>query len=114
MDLKSDTFKIGPAGTNDKEAVAEVADKLGIRNYIEGDYIIVGPMSGQDRVTIYDKATSLELGCADYVPQEEPEAQVDLTSVLARLDSQDKVLAEISGSLSLILDKLVAAGKALG
>lgn len=74
MDLKSDTFKIGPAGTNDKNAVAEVADKLGIKNFVEGDYIIVGPMSGQDRITIYDAAKSKSLGCVDYEP---PDTGVD-------------------------------------
>lgn len=70
MDLKSDTFKIGPGGTNDKNAVAEVADNLGIKNFVEGDYIIVGPMSGKDRETVYAKAKSLSLGCIDYVPPE--------------------------------------------
>ncbi len=114
MDLKSDTFKIGPAGTNDKNAVAEAADKLGISNHVEGDYLIVGPMSGKDRVTIYDKAKSLSLGCVDYIAPEDPEAQVDLAPVLERMDTQDKVLAEISENVSLILDKLAAAGKALG
>lgn len=112
--LKSDTFKVGPAGTTDRAAVKEVADRLKINNFEEGDYIIVGPMSGDDRVEIYEKAQSLSLGCVDYIAPEEPVAQVDLTSVLARLDSQDKVLEEISSGLSLILDKLVAAGKALG
>lgn len=113
MDLKSDTFKIGPAGTNDKNAVAKVADNLGIKNYVEGDYLIVGPMSGEDRVEIYEKAQSLSLGCVDYIAPEDPEAQVDLAPVLERMDTQDKALAEISSGITMILDKLSAAGKAL-
>lgn len=72
MNLKSDTFIIGPGGTNDKNAVAEVADSLGIKNFVDGDYIIVGPMSGKDRETVYTKAESLFLGCVDYVKPEEP------------------------------------------
>ena len=112
--LKSDTFKVGPAGTTDRAAVKEVADRLQINSFTEGDYLVVGPMSGDDRVEIYEKAQSLSLGCVDYVAPEDPAAQVDLAPVLARMDSQDKVLEEISSGLSLILDKLVAAGKALG
>lgn len=111
--LKSDTFKVGPAGTTDRAAVKEVADRLKINNFEEGDYIIIGPMSGHDREEIYEKAQSLSLGCVDYAPQEEPEAKVDLAPVLERMDTQDKVLADISSGITVILDKLSAAGKAM-
>ena len=111
--LKSDTFKVGPAGTTDRAAVKEVADRLKIDSFAEGDYLIVGPMSGDDRVEIYEKAQSLSLGCVDYIPQEEPVASVDLAPVLERMDTQDKVLAEISSGITMILEKLSAAGKAM-
>lgn len=111
--LKSDTFKVGPAGTNDRAAVKEVADRLKIDSFAEGDYLVVGPMSGDDRVEIYEKAQSLSLGCVDYIAPEGSEAQVDLAPVLDRMDNQDKVLAEIAGGITMILAKLSAVGKAL-
>lgn len=114
MVLKSDTFKIGPAGTNDKNAVAEVADRLGIANYVNGDYIIVGPMTGDDRIEIYEKAKTLSLGCVDYIAQEDPAAQVNLAHVLEALDQVLANQKNMAATMEQLLGRLSAAGKALG
>ena len=113
MELKNDTFKIGPAGTNDKNAVAEVADRLGIANYVNGDYIIVGPMTGDDRIEIYEKAKTLSLGCVDYIAQEDPAAQVDLAPVLEALDQVLANQKNMAATMEQLLGRLSAAGKAM-
>lgn len=120
MTYTSDTLKIGPVSGGDRSTLKDLADGLGLGYEDQGDYLIVGPMSAGDRSTVAAKAQALALGCVDYFEPEKPQnqpqdtVQVDLTQVLDRLDSQDKVLAEISENVSLILDKLAAAGKALG
>ncbi len=110
MTYTSDTLKIGPVSTGDRTTMKALASQLGAAAQDQGDYLLIGPMEEEARDKVAEKAAALSLGCADYTAP----AQTDLTSVLARLDSQDKVLEEISSGLSLILDKLVAAGKALG
>lgn len=119
MNFTSDTLKIGPVSGGDRNTLKELAAGLALGYEDQGDYLIVGPMSAGDRSTMAAKAQSLAVGCQDCfepeVPQDQPQetAQVDLTQVLDRLESQDKVLAEISGGITLILDKLAAAGKVL-
>ena len=60
----------------DRNAMANLADSLGISHFDEGDYIIVGPASEGDRKQIVAKAQGLGLGVENYLPPEpeEPEA----------------------------------------
>lgn len=103
VELKSDTFKVGPAGTNDRAAVKEVADRLKINNFEEWDYIIVGPMSGEDRVEIYEKAQSLSLGCEDYMPPdpvpEQPETTGADFTVSGLTDKQEEFIRAVVTAL---------------
>ena len=131
----SDTLKIGPVSTGDRAAIRALAEGLAVEAADDGDYIIVGPMSNGDRATVAGKALALGLGCEDYAapePEEEPveggedappaetpeggqeKPAADLTEVLAALDELKIGQHATDAKVQAVLDKLTAAGKALG
>lgn len=121
----SDTLKIGPVSTGDRAAIRALAEGLSVPAQDEGDYLIVGPMSAGDRATVAGKALALGLGCEDYAAPAEPEKPqepedkpqepaVDLTEVLAALDELKIGQHATDAKVQAVLDKLAAAGKALG
>lgn len=116
--MYSDTLKIGPVSGGDRNAMANLADSLGISHFDEGDYIIVGPASEGDRKQIVAKAQGLGLGVENYLPPEpeEPEApqsELDLTEVLEAVAALDKVLDGMDGKLDRVLEKLELVQQAL-
>lgn len=120
MNFTSDTLKIGPVSEGDRNTLKELAAGLGLGGEDLGDYLLIGPMSEGDRTTVAAKAEALALECADYTPSQQPQeetpgpAQTDLALVLEKLEGQEKTLEELSLGMTLLLDKLSAAGKALG
>ena len=123
--LTSDTLKIGPVSTGDRNTIRTLAESLEVTAVDDGDYIIVGPMATDVRATVAGKALSLGLGCEDYIsdPEEpqEPEAPaVDLSEVVALLKEIKAGQQEIKNGQQTtdkkvqdMLDKLTAAGAAL-
>ena len=120
----SDTLKIGPVSTGDRNTIRTLAESLAVAAADDGDYIIVGPMSAGDRATVSNKALSLGLGCEDYAAPAEPEKPqepedkpqepaVDLTEVLATLGRIENAQTEQGKQMATLLDKLAAAGAAL-
>ena len=114
----SDTLKIGPVSTGDRAAIRTLAEGLAVAAADDGDYIIVGPMSAGDRVTVAGKAMSLGLGCEDYTAPEEPEDKpqepaVDMTEVLAALGRIEAAQEAQGQLLTVMMNKLAAAGAAL-
>lgn len=121
----SDTLKIGPVSTGDRNTIRTLAESLEVTAVDDGDYIIVGPMSAGDRTNVAGKALALGLGCEDYIsdPEEpqEPEAPaVDLSEVVALLKEIKAGQQEIKNGQQTtdkkvqdMLDKLTAAGAAM-
>lgn len=66
MAFYSDTLKIGPVSSGDRQTMENLADTLGVSKQASGDYIIVGPTNEDNVQTIAAKALSLALGCVDY------------------------------------------------
>lgn len=120
MNFTSDTLKIGPVSEGDRNTLKELAAQLALSCQDLGDDLIVGPMSAGDRTTVAAKVAALALECADYTPSQKPQeetpgpARTDLSLVLEKLEGQEKTLEELSLGMTLLLDKLAAAGKALG
>lgn len=104
----SDTLKIGPVSTGDRNTIRTLAESLVVAAVDDGDYIIVGPMSAGDRANVAGKALALGLGCEDYTapaepekpqgpedkPQEPAEPSADLAEVLEALANADAKLVE--------------------
>lgn len=103
MSFSSDTLKIGPVSSGDRQTMADLADKLGLNHTDSGDYIIIGPASTGDRQTVAAKALALVLGCEDYVPPdpvpEQPEtAGADFT-VSGLTDKQEEFIRAVVTAL---------------
>lgn len=71
MDLRADTYKIGPVSTGDRAAMENIANTLGLGSFAKGDYIIIGPASEGDRKQVVALATALGLTVEPYVKEED-------------------------------------------
>lgn len=109
MTYTSDTLKIGPVSTGDRNSMKTLAAQLGAAAQDEGDYLLIGPMGEEARDKVAEKAAALALGCVDYTAP----VQTDLTPVMEALD---KVLAgqqAMADTMGQLMARLTAAGKAL-
>ena len=91
----SDTLKIGPVSDGERTIVKDYASSLGVASKDDGEYIIVGPMSDENKILIVTKVVEMDLGCENY--EEEVPVDPDIpddkyTELLNRIVSLEEKL----------------------